>query len=405
VLFPCCVVLSQRQLANKQESEEWEERAGRNKGLMDWYNKHLVKSGTNVTVGGFITLPVNYISHPERSIRCRGLNKDAVDYMAESFDKNGVIDANIKTIVWETEATKNGHFECDVKLNEPPSKIFAIIGGHSSAGLQKNHLLFPRKVRFHTVKFQMAIVPKTDENIQFALGFGTLDNTVKSMHNKMTMWECAEQHHDNWVMIQRKYKGDAAKIDMKWKAYQKIAEDTMNFKGGTFHTFASFAKHEGEVWDLLECIFNGKYKINKKLRGQKQPTALTHFSSMANIPSTKLIAWLTRVCEGQWTCKQFAQRVALYKLNERVKDDLLEYVKQLRPDYRLQTLSKLIEIYPMAGQAMWFEALVKCVSQKKKEKLSAHAKSMIDDMLKAQELANTEDANKPKVNFVLLCVF
>jgi hypothetical protein len=89
--------------------------------------------------------------------------------------------------------------------------------------------------------------------------------------------------------------------------------------------------------------------------------------------------------DGDWNDKDFGSRVNLYKLTERVKQDLIDYVNIKRPKLAFQSLKQLVQVFPVCGDPSWFNSLLKCASAKKKDKIGAHAMSMIDAMIHEQE--------------------
>ena len=99
----------------------------------------------------------------------------------------------------------------------------------------------------------------------------------------------------------------------EWKEYKDQCAQSMPYIGGSFQTMASIARLDPEIFDLVKIIFEGRFKVNKQLRGQQKPVALTHFQKMGNVPTEHLIRWLTRVVNGESTCKQFDERITWFK--------------------------------------------------------------------------------------------
>ena len=271
-----------------------------------WFKKYQVRSGVHASDGN-VTLPSHFISDPEPCILARELDMTHAKDLTVHFKKYGVLDINVKCLMWEDVAPvlpglHYDNFSIDISKPTPPKPIMAIIGAHSKEAVKILRGQHPNNPRYKNICVKLAIAPKTQENISYALHLATMDNTIQSLHKSMTMWDCAKQMHRNWLLIQKE--NPKTQWDAKFTAYRTKSKESMPFKGGSFATLTSFCKHSGEIWNKLFNIFEGKY-VKTQLRGQKTPTSLTHFQNMALIPAKDVERWLDRICDGLWTTKDF----------------------------------------------------------------------------------------------------
>jgi hypothetical protein len=250
------------------------------------------------------------------------------------------------------------------------------------------------------VTIELVSCEKNDENIRKLKYLGTLDNTIQSLHQKMTMFDCIKQMHASWLSLKRTC---TTPEDLKaaWAIVKLEAESSMPFAGGTFNTFSQLAKVEDGVWALINQIFSGHYVVNKALKGQKAPTSLAHFNNMGNIPVDDLKRWLRRVCDGQWLTKTFYDRCQSYKKEVRVKEAILEYAN-VKSEIKFESYDDLENKVSTIGNPDWFASIVSWCDDKAKSKLPVSLHNTIDAALDATLEATK---NAPQVSVFCVVVF
>ena len=168
-------------------------------------------------------------------------------------------------------------------------------------------------------------------------------------------------------------------------AYKQLTAPQIPFETNTLHTFSAVASVDASVFALMEKIFNGEFILNKELKGQKKPEAVTHFTSMSGIPPALLCKWLQRVLDGETLTKHFQKRCKIWTKNERVSGQILEHIQTIRNQYQFQNLDDVGKVFPAVLDPNWFDAVVNSCGDAAKSTLSSHARKMIEEMIADKE--------------------
>ena len=329
---------------------------------------------------------------PERAIQVRQLEQDGVESVITSFTTLGVKQPmEILGVIWVDPSNPNldlDNFTVDLNSPNAPAYIHIVCGGHRTKGLQTCHIMFPVKLLYKYYLVTVLIVPRTRENIDLLLYIGNSDNRKAQVVVKTTQWSVVCQfrralerfEEDDTISKQDKVKyfGD----------YKKETQPETGFTPNTCHTFSALCSVEKPVWDLLVRIFNGEYVVNKLLKGQKKPDAVTHFTAMSGIPTPKLVEWLQRVLNGEWLTSTFLKRCNIWRKAERVSLQVLEYISIQRPKYLFENMAGVAKVYPAVNDPTWFDGVVGSCEDAVKAKLSPHALKMIDEMMAEKESAD-----------------
>ena len=137
---------------------------------------------------GCIYIPPTWIQHPEQCIEARKQNPIHVESMIQNIREYGVLDPKIRVLMWEDEAPKLSHLTKDnmvlqITDAKPPKNMYALVGDHTQEAITQLHRWKKRHADYKLVKVQLVTCPKTKENISWALHYGTLDNTIASLHD------------------------------------------------------------------------------------------------------------------------------------------------------------------------------------------------------------------------------
>jgi len=250
--------------------------------------------------------------------------------------------------------------------------------------------LFPIKLLYKHYWVTILIVPRTKANISLLLYIGNSDNRKAQVLVKTSQWSVVQQFRRNW----ERFEADPdlskkEKVD-EFSAYKIETQPQTGFMMNTCHTFSALCSVDKPVWDLMVRIFNGEFIVNKLLKGQKKPDAVTHFTSMTGVPTYKLVQWLQRVLDGEWLTSHFSKRCIIYRKQVKVSGQCLEYINIQRPRYMFITMNDVAKVYPAVNDVSWFDAVVKSCDDAVKAKLSPHAQKMIDEMMEEKDAADKE---------------
>jgi hypothetical protein len=376
------------------------EKMRRTENAMQWYQKHRIVNPKDKS--GRWNVRPSWISPISDLLRARDLKESHVITMMAGYCTYGVIafDCNVRLVMLCKTQEECDAINLDLTANKPPHPMEPFVGAHSSTGLTRLNKAWPNNKSFVTINSEIIACVETEENIRMIKYLGTLDNTVKAIREDMSMWDCVKQMHNSLIHIAKRHPKDPSAQKKLWKEVKEDCEAGMPFTGGSFQTCAALAKSAQPVWLLVEQIFSGQFKLNKDLKGQKTPTALTHFNAMGNIAQENLTRWLTRVVEGQWTTAMFSQRCHAFKKSERVASEIIEYVNTMN-FHAFQTSDEMCEVYPAMGTDCWFANVMEWTPNKKGPGPSAFIKDLIDKVVEKQKLGNQQ---APEVSLAVLYV-
>ena len=331
---------------------------------------------------------------PESAIQVRLLEKDGIQAVVESFCELGIKQPmEIIGVIWADPKNPNiakDNLLVDLNSPLPPAYIHIICGGHRTKAFQACHLLFPLKLLYKFYFVTILIVPRTKANISLLLYIGNSDNRKAQVLVKTSQWSVVCQFRRAYERFEADPElSKKDKVD-EFAAYKVETQPQTGFMPNTCHTFSALCSCDKPVWELMVRIFNGEFVVNKSLKGQKKPDAVTHFTSMTGIPTHKLVTWLQRILDGEWLTSTFSKRCIIYRKAVKVTDQIFEYINMQRPKYLFNTMSDVAKIYPAVNDTNWFDAVVKSCDDAVKAKLSPHAQKMIDDMMEEQDEANKE---------------
>jgi hypothetical protein len=392
-----------KKLKDKQKEEEQDLRAEKNEATLKWFMDNLVCGGPHYS-NGMVTLPIEYISSPEACIKARDSDSMHVDVLEQSFLEKGMLNPKIFGVMWSnvpdlaSNITKE-NFSIDTNAAAPPRPINAAVGDHTQLAIKRLRIKKPNNKKYKQVQIQLAIVPKTPENIAKVLYLGTMDNTIEALHKPMTMWECCKQMNRQHTQIFRSTEPTKTKKE-QWASYKDMAKRSMPFTGGTFNTMECVAKVDKQIWALLSAIFENNIVQNKEIK-QTVPTSLTHFQHMGNIETADLVRWLTRVVNGQWNTKNFVDRCKRHKKSLKLKKDILEYVNTIRSEHEFKTYDQIASRYPQLADADWFNNVLDWTPERN-EKLQSHTKTAVLTLIEKQEAIEKEQTLQVRLSVYVL---
>ena len=371
---------------NKMDVEVNIEKINRNEQMDGWYERRRIKRGKTV-VHDKVRVRSKWTEGPLADFKTRERDALHVQEMYFYLAENGVVNPNIVLLMLVPEGHPylNGHVDFDLNADEPPFPLYAIIGDHTCSAIRILATKFPNIEQFRNILVKMVICEKNEETIMEATYMGTLDNTLHSIHKKMSQWDCVKQMHSMHCYITNNY--PKKEFSATWKRYRENCEKSMPFKGGTFSTFSSLCCLRGNIWNYISAIFEGRVKQNKEIK-QPIPKAMTHFQQMSGIPTRKLESWLKRCVDGESNVQTFNKSCVLFKKQCRVRDMITEYVSTDTGE-EYETWQEVIDQFPKMGEKGWFQEITGLTSDKAKEGFNAYTKKVLDETM--QECRDMKD--------------
>lgn len=356
--------------------------------------KYRVKGGVNYDpITRKVQIHVLNGGHPEDALKVRDLERDGVDDLKQSFVDTGVkLPMEIIGVIWTDHSRLLDINNLQVDFMTPHSRthIHIICGLHRTTALQELHKVFTKKPLYMYYHITLLIVPRTFEYMQTCLFIGNSDNRKSQVLVKTSQWSVVSQYRRQLEQINNNNSLSAQEKATAFTNYKKRSAPEIAFETNTLHTFSAVASIDSSVFALMAKIFKGEFVVNKALKGQKKPDAVTHFTSMSGIPPPKLCKWLQRILDGEWLTSTFQKRCKIWTKSERVMSQILEYMQTIRPRAKFYRLNDVIKCYPAVGDSTWCDAVINSCEDAVKAKLSQHAIKMIEDMVETKDAADKE---------------
>jgi hypothetical protein len=358
-----------------------------------WFKAHRVLKNCNLLNDARdCVCPCTWLSHPDSELAAREKNMSKVIVLYKVMKKMGVQKSDIVVLIWLHDIIQAGlnidNLMFDVTSADPPCKMHTIVGDHTTGSIQMHHSNNVNNPDFQNVEFALVICARTEENIQLAKTFGTLDNYSKSLQSPQTVWDNLNSIHNERIrLLKLKLSKEAfAKV---WSGYRSHCTTSMsNYTANTIGSLFVLACFEGQLWSNFASIFRGEVLKRSPPQCQfKIPASHHNFCHMSLIPQSKLIEWSKRVVDGFWSCKDFGNRCLKYKKDIRVQGQMLEYVTNLYQE-EYQSYTEMAEKYPFFIDKAWYESICSWCGDQVKSTLPPHAKTNISAKITA--LANLE---------------
>ena len=370
----------------------------------DFIEKFRVKGGNTYSpLTRKVRVHVMHGGVPEKALKVRDLEKDGVKAIAQSFLDLGIQHPmEIIGVIWADSSSNMdlNNFYVDLTIIIFPKHINIVCGLHRTTGLQICHKSFPKKELYKFLDLTLLILPRTVSHINQLLFIGNSDNTRSQILVKTSQWSVVAQYRRQIEVIREDKSYTPTQATAAFTAYKQFTAPQIAFEGNTLHTFSAVASVDDEVFALMAKIFNGEFVVNRDLKGQKKPDAVTHFTSMSGIPSHLLCKWLQRVLDGETLTKHFQKRCKIWSKNNKVSGQMLDYIQTVRNNYQFQSIDDVGKVFPAVIDPIWFDAVVSSCPDAVKANLSSHARKMIDEMIALKDAADKE----PKVFFFVYVV-
>ena len=348
----------------------------------EWFKEGEIKMGPNYK-DGYIHVSPNWLCSPQPDIAARLLDLMHAEDMSVFIKKCGLIEPLIRVLIWIPEPCsdmlldKLKNFDFDTSQDKKPNPVpdmNVIVGDHTRKAATDLHNEYPKNKQYKKVPVRITLHRKTEEDRLKALHFGTLDNTIRAMHKKMSMWDCILQMRRHWLKICQE-QIDESMRKQRWQGYKLSCENTMPYQGGTFHTMSVYAQLTNVLWDPIYTIMNESEKGGKGTKSKA--VSMSHFGSMSGIPKEILVDWLKKCVRGTLTTKDFLAKCKLQKKKMRIEIDMVEHVNIIRPVYDFGSFDAMARQYPVLGTREFIEIMMASSNDRVKDKLNAHCKDII----------------------------
>ena len=206
------------------------------------------------------------------------------------------------------------------------------------------------------------------------------------------MWDCILQMRRHWLKILTEHVEERDRKE-RWQHYRTSCQNTMPFKGGSFHTMSVYAQLIDVLWKPMYTIMNESEKGGRGTRSRA--VSISHFAGMAGIPKEILVEWLNKCVRGTLKTKDFLAKCKLQKKKMRIEIDMVNYVNVIRPVLDFGSFDAMAKKYPVLGTRQFMEIMMASSQDKVSDKLNSHCRDIIKK--KIEEL---EQQEKDKVEVI-----
>lgn len=346
---------------------------------------------------GLIRIPTAWVVEPDPDIRARGLDESHVKTITQVIKtKTGVQENDLKLLSWSGDVRNAGLdpavLTLDPKSKEPPFKMAAMAGLHSSTAVKRLNTKAPNNPKYmYLYARQWVICEKTDTNQRFARMYGNLSNLVAGQHKAQTMWDGINQMHTKRLGLVEKYgTHDCPGFRQEWKDARLDYEAMLPQSKPTIGSMMVLASYTGPTWNLIAKVFSGDVEEdNPKDKKFKPPTSAAYFNSMSDIPESLLNTWLSKIVTRQLECKDFHAKCLLFKKTSRVHKQIVDFVNAIRPpapgESMFDNIDEIIEKYSTLNDPEWMRQMVTWCGETAKSPLHAEVKTAVRARIEACE--------------------
>jgi hypothetical protein len=261
----------------------------------------------------------------------RLVNVPHVGDLKKSFRNSFTVNEDVK-VLWEYDPNNDADMEVvtDMKkclANDPQDgswigrhqvylkgKLQAIVGGHTVVALRELHDEFPVEDRFLKVSASVYVMPKGQESWRWCMLVGVSNNVDKMTHRAMSAYEYVSliRVRINSAMAAGTLNTQRARTALK----QDLLAATQ-LSSDAYGTHRRLAMMPQPIYDKLKRIFLNDPVVHPHFVA---PKAMTHFTSIGNIPDGDLGRLLDKIISEKWSMKKFLSQCVLYKAKVRVLD-------------------------------------------------------------------------------------
>ena len=158
--------------------------------------------------------------------------------------------------------------------------------------------------------------------------------------------------------------------------------------------------YTGTAWELVEQILRGDIKpVGSHKSPPKPPTSCYPFTMLAAIPEDKIITFLRKVVEGEWTFVQIRMACKTYKTMSRVRKEVMTHVcavTDIMTKHPIPTWSNVKTLFPLLASSEFLDPWISWTSSRKnvEEMPPSFVKAMNDLPNTAKQLQITHFKKK-----------
>ena len=352
-------------------------------------------------------LPTGWLEVPGKVLLSRLFYEEHSVEIKELIAAKGLLNIKIEVLVFRHQLEAAGidpdHPNFDVTKPKPPGvHFYSIFGAHSTGAALSLHLNRPKHADWLTCPVIMHVCEDTEENRSLAQVYGGIDNLVHDSQKKVDHWDVTASLHQARLTIEASGRSKPDRKLMWAKAKTDIKSRSSVPNQATMGSLESLSGHMGQTWDLLYQIMMGQCPDVKQKKIVK-PINLAWTKDMSNIPANYLIRWLKRVVTGEYATKDFITRCGEYKKQQRVQNDITDYVNQMRPGDEHKDFSSVCRKYVAFQVKATFDTMVRWCGAVAKDKLNSYVQDKVHQILVDHDRGRGMEVEE--VSFVFLNVF
>lgn len=304
--------------------------------LEEWRKAHVV--------GKFI-VPVEELKAPDHRVAARGVSDEHVQTLMKNFQKSGTVTSTVKVCILdgafytnfsEARARQSSSSDYPIRIDtavhdfsdltdlwaehcgdsDKSMYLGTVCGYHSTLACKKLHADYPCQDLYKKIEVEVWACAETDGAFRNLQNLGALDNMKEHLKSDFAtlVRTCHGRIEDR--------RTQNLEITDEW-ANQKKADMsfTNNLQKGNMGHIWQLAMKSGKVWDVLEDILLGKFKVvskDQKLKNKK-PNSVSHFTNMGGVSDKEIVKVLTKVLKNEMSWTDAKVRFATYKVMKRLQ--------------------------------------------------------------------------------------
>ena len=279
--------------------------------------------------------PVALLASPEQRYAARAASQEALTKLARSVCSTMSVHDNSVFVFFADHVddipSKRGfNFRRWLSAQDTSNLdgFFAIIGDHTQLVVKSLHEDFPNNQLWRTIRGQLLICTRTEDNYDILKSWGVADNQKGEARAVTTFRDkLLSIHNDIVAMSSRVDSGQLTKKMAKTNLQQLKANRGLeyNLNANSMGQLWGIAQRTGAVWDALKKITEGKVHHANPKKRFIPPISAAPFTQMGGIPDRDLVVLLGNVVNGTYTLKMIAESCKRWKATARVQKEILAH--------------------------------------------------------------------------------
>ena len=366
--------------------------------MLKWKEKHRLTNNAS--------LSPEWINEPNPLWGSRFRSMKHCDILYESFKKAGSINEHVNVVclsdrLYEIfEHVRNDPSDMASRalltwdaLRQEGRGMEAFAGDHSRYVAKRLMQQYPKTNLWQKInKCEVYVCEDTSENRRVLRLLSNQDNVAQGLQLKQDFHCVVEQTHRHLGALRLEYKVEELPSQVtKQLRVDLMTSQVVKSRSGCNQIF-QLGSYTGQTWDLVDQILKGDIKpIGSSRRPPKPPTSCYPFTMLAAIPEDKVITFLRKVVEGEWTFVQIRNACKTYKTKARVRKEVVTHVSavtDIMTKHPVPTWSNVKTLYPLLAAKEFLDPWITWTSSRKnvEEMPSSFVKAMNDLLKTAKQL-------------------